>query len=675
MPEGKSSVATVRIEGTRDVDVDELDEKIATRESPKFLGLFRGLAYEHETFDRYALRRDLERIERWLRARGYYDAHVTVARVVQDGNKVHVTIEVDQGPVVTVESVSIAGETELGEEARQRLRDRIASVLPIGAPLDEDKLDEAEEAAIQSLTTSGYAAAKASRRAEVDMATHTARLYFRIDPGERARVGPVRFEGLGELPESVIRKVFGVDEGDWYSSDDVEEGKRQLLDLGVFASVDVQTDTSKPGVVPLLVRAEQAKLRAVLGGFGFELDSLKTDVHVTAGWQNANFLGGLRRLELRAKPGVVLYPTRFPDLDPPEKPLFENRFVGTLRQPAFLERRTTAVARAEYNIFPVILPVATENVLGYHELHGTAALERTFGRLFLSPEYGFQVNFPFDYVGTTTGVENLFISYVELTSSYDLRDDPLRPTKGWFFSNELQAAGFGGDAHDIRVMPDARAYLPLPRPLPRRTVLAFRLAFGFLFPFNYAHFSQENFRNPGPSRAEAAATDYQLLFFRGFFGGGPTSNRGYPLRAIGPHDNIPYLSPAGQSAVAGACNPSDPACLLPTGGLSRWEANVELRFVISGPFTSALFCDAGDVSPFTFDIRLDRPHLSCGAGARYDTPVGPIRLDVGYRIPYLQYPGGPPEATAESARLAGEREPDLLFGAPIAVAIGIGEAF
>ena len=46
------------------------------------------------------------------------------------------------------------------------------------------------------------------------------------------------------------------------------------------------------------------------------------------------------------------------------------------------------------------------------------------------------------------------------------------------------------------------------------------------------------------------------------------------------------------------------------------------------------------------------PHLSCGGGARYDTPVGPIRLDIGYRIPGLQYPGG----------ASFELEPALLLG-------------
>ena len=157
----------------------------------------------------------------------------------------------------------------------------------------------------------------------------------------------------------------------------------------------------------------------------------------------------------------------------------------------------------------------------------------------------------------------------------------------------------------------------------------------------------------------------KILFFRGFYAGGPSSNRGYPLRGIGPYDLIPYLSPAGQTISASGCNPNDSACSLPTGGRTLWEASAEFRIVLSGPLSTALFCDAADVSPFALSIRLDRPHLSCGAGGRYDTPVGPIRLDIGYRIPGAQFFGDS----------SFERPPDKFLGIPIALAFGIGEAF
>lgn len=666
VPPGRNVISSVAIQGAKEIDTDDLTDHIATREAKSIFGF----VYDAEPFDQYALRRDLSRIERYMRARGFYDAVVRVARVVQDGEKVRVTIEVEEGRPVVVQEPEIVGDEAVEARARQRLRRAIEGVLPTGARLDEDKLEEAQKAAVKVLASRGHAGARVQRHAEVDLASATARVTFTVTPGPVARVGAIQLEGAEELPEDKLRAVFGVKEGDVYSSDDLDSARQALLDLGVFAAVTIAVDTKEletTSVVPLTITCEVSKLRAILAGGGFEFDSLKTDVHGLIGWQSSNFLGGLRRFEVRFKPGIVLYPTRFPEVQAPKKILVEERLSMTLRQPAFLESRTTGLVRAEYNIYPVLLPGSTtQDVLGYHEVRGTVGVERTFlDRLYVSPQYGAQGNVPFDYLGKTQGTETLVISYLDLFTFLDFRDDPIHTKKGLYLGNQLQVAGglLQGDATDLRVQPEVRVYVPLSK---KRFVFASRASVGFLFPVDYGKYAEINFRNPGPSRVEGSARDYQILFFRGFYAGGPASNRGYPLRGIGPYDVIPYLSPAGQSISASGCNPNDKGCSLPTGGRSLWELSAELRIVVAGAFSTAVFCDAADVSPFSLDIRLDRPHLSCGAGARYDTPVGPIRLDVGYRVPGAQFP---------ASQSSFERPPDELFGVPIALAFGIGEAF
>jgi outer membrane protein insertion porin family/translocation and assembly module TamA len=74
-------------------------------------------------------------------------------------------------------------------------------------------------------------------------------------------------------------------------------------------------------------------------------------------------------------------------------------------------------------------------------------------------------------------------------------------------------------------------------------------------------------------------------------------------------------------------------------------------------------------------------HLSCGVGARYDTPVGPIRLDIGYRVQPLQVLGFPNEIAAYENDVTNGVPPRLFGGSslgsgiPLAVALGIGEAY
>ena len=104
---------------------------------------------------------------------------------------------------------------------------------------------------------------------------------------------------------------------------------------------------------------------------------------------------------------------------------------------------------------------------------------------------------------------------------------------------------------------------------------------------------------------------------------------------------------------------------------------------MSGPFALATFADMGDVSPNQADIRLTHLHLSAGLGARYDTPVGPIRVDIGYRIQPLQVLGfknecfaaAAPGCTGAPGATPVNGTPPTIFGAPIALSIGIGEAF
>ena len=98
-----------------------------------------------------------------------------------------------------------------------------------------------------------------------------------------------------------------------------------------------------------------------------------------------------------------------------------------------------------------------------------------------------------------------------------------------------------------------------------------------------------------------------------FYAGGSTTVRGYTQDSIGPS----ALDPSGT--------------LIPQGGASMAVFNLELRLNPGEGLGFVLFTDAGNVWAAQ-EINTDELRASYGAGIRYGTPIGPIRIDYGQKI-------------------------------------------
>ena len=152
------------------------------------------------------------------------------------------------------------------------------------------------------------------------------------------------------------------------------------------------------------------------------------------------------------------------------------------------------------------------------------------------------------------GLDTVQVQFPELFVALDFRDDPIHPNRGIYLSNDFQVAGFWGDVRDLRVRPEARVYVPLHR-YNRRWTLALRGTLGFLFPRNYGDtLDPETVEGQAARRARSQAPavirDQHKLLFRAFYSGGPTSNRGYAFRDVGPHGPIGFLVPTGANCSA-----------------------------------------------------------------------------------------------------------------------------
>lgn len=745
------AVEEVSFEGTNVIRGDDLAERIATAESSRLLGgalesvpvlsIWDALTVEYERFDRFVLDRDLARIERYYRARGFYEARVRAARVVRVGGpgtdgRVRVHIVVTEGPPVKIASVDLQWKDWTLEKGRDVTRPvtEAKGQLEIGERLDEQEYEATKKALLRVLTDRGFAYASVDGHVDVDLVKHEARVRYTIELGPECTFGKIKLDGLGELPEGPLRTAIGIEEGDRFSTQALAEAEQALADFGVFGAIGVRTelapaDQPKNPVVPVTFALEPSALRAVRLGGGAEVGS-RVEAHLVAGWEDRNFLGGLRRFSIEGRPGLVFYPVEFANLFGEElgdtfRLLPEIQLRTELRQPGAFERRTTAVLRGSFKLYcPQTGEFCTKPedqsgkdggqsgssgerpqgdsehpIVGYREYIGSIGLERPFLKSDLNAAllYNVQLNSPFTYndAPLPTGFQSIFIPYLQAIVSYDRRQnragkpDRLTPHRGYYVALDAQLAGYlqfdtalanalvGHEvraARDLRLRPEFRAYLPV----SRRWTLGFRMTTGWLFPRGYGGASSSDLSRcdslaaDEPTRERCRAdvgADVQLMQFRGFFSGGATSNRGYGFNEVGPHARVPSLT--GQRDAGTADAP-----LVPIGGRLLWETSLELRIPLGESFGTVIFADAGDVTREYRLFRADaqRLHLSAGVGLRYTTPVGPLRFDVGYRIPCLQVlgvcsPGG--EGWPEDERIL---EP--LFGVlPIAVNLAIGEAF
>lgn len=759
------------------VDSGEIEERIATTESQHVFGgalegvpilsVWDSLTVDYERFDRFVLERDLARVERFYRSRGYYQAHARAGRVVrlQDG-RVRVEIAVTEGQQITIGQVDLAWKdwklplaaevTKPVTDAKNRLRS--------GRPFDEERYEEIKRAVLRAMTDHGFAYAGVNGKARVDLTRGVADILFTVELGPKCTFGNIGFRGLDEIPSEPLRDALGFEPGDDFSTSALENAEYALADFGVFGSIEVKPLLSDPAaprqtVVPIVISVQPAALRAVKAGIGAEVGN-RAEAHLVAGWENRNLFGGLRRLTVEAKPGLVLYPTRLQTIfdQAPDQVLPELKLNSEFRQPLPFDTRTSLILRGAFRLYQYIDPRSIDEyrpehclngrldpnetgasgqvgpfefgavdrggpcrplsasandvsadvpILGYREYVGSVGLVRRFwnSQVELGVYSNLQFDQPFSYNSKdlSDSYQSVIVPFQELSVSLDLRrdrfDKPNRvaPSYGLFLSDDVQVGqprrglptSFaaaedcqinGQDCifYDLRLRPEIRGYVPI----TRRITLALRLAGGVLFA-GYGEYLAGTIAENTPPASRTPQDEYfiardtQILQFRGFFGGGPYSNRGYAQNAVNPHV---FICADG----ADNCETEKVYQLVSTGGLAMWEASAEVRLPVAGDFGVTLFADASDVTR-DVSIRFTRPHFSVGVGARYQTPVGPLRADLGFRVPCLQvlekdgcgdlasrtqYPD-------QSAGVLDEAPQDTFLGTdlPLLVNIAIGETF
>jgi outer membrane translocation and assembly module TamA len=201
------------------------------------------------------------------------------------------------------------------------------------------------------------------------------------------------------------------------------------------------------------------------------------------------------------------------------------------------------------------------------------------------------------------------LSKISASLIRDDRNDLLDPSRGTLVivDGELAARAIGSEVGFVQTYLQGFYYRQLP--VPRRVVLALGARVGA------AH---------GFARELNGVQVQDLPASERFFAGGDTSVRGFSLDRLGNEETI---APNG----------------FPTGGNSVVVLNSELRISVVGPLQTTAFVDAGNVFPKASDLDFTDLRPTAGFGVMYRSPVGPIRVDLGFNLDPRELVPGIPE--------------------------------
>lgn len=632
-------VSAVRFEGVRALPQGLIADRLATHAPEGFL-LREGIPLDTD-----ALAVDRRRIETWYRQHGYYGARVIAADVTPAGaGRVRVTFRVEEGEPIRVRKVTVTG-FDAAPEAMAR-----AGPLPIaeGRVFEEASYDGARNAIAAALHATGWADAQVRHSALVVPEEGVAEVAYAVEPGPRLRFGGIEVRGAAVVPAERIRTkaAQALEPGAWFDETRLEAAQARVFEMGLFGGVRVQrgaTDAAN-GVVPVEVQVSEAPLRSLSAGPGVAFQQNRWEGRLSGRWTHRDFLGGLRRFSADGRAGWAFLPTPFA----PVKEGFVSLVGAELLEPDAFGSGQATTLRVE-------LERSIEEAYSFwSERARLGAPIRLGRRASFVPTYAFEAYEVEGIAGTeavrsapllaSCGGRLCVLSYLEQRFALDLRDDPVEPRRGTLFAVSVQEGfriGTLGYQY-LRFLPEVRAFLPL----GRRAVLAARARAGGLVPVKEA--------SPPPIVAR-------------FSGGGPASMRGYRVGRLSPMQR-------------------QDGEWVPVGGNGMVDGSLELRVDATSKLALALFLDAGNVSKPDADglawLSAADPvllHYAAGVGVRYRTPAGPLRLDVGIRIPNPLAPREEPRGVpvlSDACSASVTSSPGCHHEEPLAaVHLSLGEVF
>jgi len=583
-----------------------------------------GFAHDREYLDEGELPLDALRLRLFYRQRGFRQAVVDTAVTRSDG-KARVAFRIEEGEPTTISRI----EAEVRGDAIDSTTVLSLVDVAVGDRLDLVALQQGEAAVAQRLRHQGFVDAAVLRDYFIPRDSLAARVKLRVNPGPRVRVGDVFVEGEGKVGEGVVRALLSFKPGNWFDDREVIDSQRRLYDLEAFRYANILSERRADSLIDLRVQVAEAPPRSLQTGFGVQTDEC---LQLQARYTSRNFFGAGRTLRVTGRLSNLLSDQlqgKFPCTDVSTEEVYQdlNYLLDlTFEQPVLWGGRNSLRARV-YGERETVPDLYVRNSVG-----GELAFTRRFTtRMSLTASYRpeltsfgeqsadiyFCVNFglctPEDIALLS---EAKWLSPIALLWSLNRTDRLLSPTRGYYVAAQAERASSitGSDYTYLRGSLEAAAF----RRVAGDAVLGIRLRVGAVGSTAGTVFEEQE-------------ADDVIYPTKRFFAGGPESVRGFGLNLLGPTVLVvdePDCQDFGLDYQA--CLDDDPGRFdeRPVGGNAAVEGSLELRVPLARRWTLAAFVDAGQVWE-SIDQRASIV-FTPGAGVRFESPVGPLRVDFGY---------------------------------------------
>jgi outer membrane protein insertion porin family len=636
-PGDRHRLAVIRITGNHFFS----DEQIRSRMQDQAAGRI----FSHGRYSEALLDEDVRGIKDLYRASGFRQVEVTsnlVERYQNNPSQLAINISVKEGPQTRVAWVRIEGNYMLPEEQLPE----ISTAERQG--FDESSLADDRDTVLERYFDNGFPNATVEvAYVPVPSPDDLPRVgvTFTIHEGEQFFVNQLYLDGLHHTRPGVARREIRVHPGAPLSQQDILESQRRLYDLGLFRQVDtaIQNPDGTESRKNVVVTVREADRYTFDYGVGFEFQTGQpaygtnqplgatgvspmvslgiSRINVGGRHQTLTLKGNLGRLQQRA---LISY----------DIPRLLNRdnlrftatglYDNTVDVSTFTSKRLEATFQLSQILYKVQdRPLSTFAYrFSYRRVEATN-IEVTSNLI------------PLLSTPTRVGTPNFI--YVR-----NRRDNDLESTRGTYTTVEggVASSWFGSEADFSRVLIKNSTYHTFFRDrstgqgyvLARSTTVGIENGFG-----NTIVVDPSTPVPPG---------DSLIPLPERFYSGGGNSNRGFGLNQAGPRD--PFTG-------------------YPVGGSALFLNSLEMRFPnVRMPYLNdnigfTIFEDMGNVFARPQEMlpslgRFHQPyenvcfhevtHLQCdynyashavGIGARYQTPIGPLRFDFGYNLnpPYF----------------------------------------